>query len=52
MSADAMMGVNGIDDVFACQRDGTTDAVYAEDTFNPTDQSTRANTRDSVSVVI
>ena len=52
VSADARMGVNGIDDVFVCQRDGTTDTVYAEDTFNPTDQSTRANTRDSVSALI
>ena len=49
VSADAMMGVNGIDDVFACQRDATNNIVYAQDTFNPENQTTRANTRDSVS---
>ena len=49
VSADRVMGVNGIDDVFACQRDNTTDTVYAEDTYNP--QSPRGNTRDSVSVL-
>ena len=48
VSADRVMGGNGIDDVFACQRDNTTDTVYAEDTYNP--QSPRGNTRDSVSV--
>ena len=52
VSADAVMGVNGIDDVFACQRAAAGDTVYAEDTFNPTDQSTRTNTRDSVSALI
>ena len=52
MSADAVMGVNGIDDVFACQRDAAGDTVNAEDTFNPADQSTRTNTRDSVSALI
>ena len=52
VSADQVMGVNGIDDVFACQRSAENDTVYAEDTFNPEDQSTRANTRDSVSVVM
>ena len=50
VSADQVMGMDGIDDVFACQRDGTTDTVYAGDTYNP--QSPRGNTRDSVSVVI
>ena len=52
VSADAVMGVNGIDDVFACQRAAAGDTVYAEDTFNPADQSTRTNTRDSVSALI
>ena len=51
VSADRVMGGNGIDDVFACQRDGTTDTVYAEDTYNPQNQSPRGNTRDSVSAV-
>ena len=46
------MGGNGIDDVFVCQRDASDDKVYAEDTYNPQDQSPRANTLDSVSVVI
>ena len=50
VSADQVMGMDGIDDVFACQRDGTTDTVYAGDTYNP--QSPRENTRDSVSVVM
>ena len=49
VSADQVMGTNGIDDVFACQRDGTNDTVYAEDTYNP--QSPRRNIRDTVSVV-
>ncbi len=52
VSADRVMGVNGIDDVFACQRDSTTDTVYAEDTYNPQNQSPRGNTRDSVSVAM
>ena len=53
VSADQNMGGNGIDDVFVCQRDRSTNTVYAEDTFNPQNQApTRANTRDSVSVVI
>ena len=47
VSADQVMGLNGIDDVFACQRDGTTDTVYAQDTYNP--QSPRGNIRDTVS---
>ena len=47
VSADRVMGTNGIDDVFVCQRDATTDMVYAQDTFNP--QTPRGNTRDSVS---
>ena len=51
VSADRVMGTNGIDDVFACQRDGTTDTVYAQDTYNPQDQSPRRNIRDTVSVV-
>ena len=49
VSADQVMGTNGIDDVFACQRDATTDTVYAQDTYNP--QSPRGNTRDSVSIM-
>ena len=52
VSADQVMGVNGIDDVFACQRDAMTDIVYAEDTYNPENQMPRANTRDSVSIMI
>ena len=52
VSADQRMGGNGIDDVFVCQRDDTTDTVYAQDTYNPENQAPRANTRDSVSVVI
>ena len=51
VSADRVMGGDGIDDVFACQRDNTTDTVYARDTYNPQNQSPRGNTRDSVSVV-
>ena len=50
VSADQRMGGDGIDDVFVCQRDTTTDVVYAEDTFNP--QSPRGNMRDSVSVMV
>ena len=54
VSADNRMGTDGIDDVFACQRDSATDTVYAEDTYNPEDQLTmgRRNLRDSVSVVM
>ena len=48
VSADQVMGGNGIDDVFACQRDNTTDTVFAQDTYNP--QSPRGNIVDSVSV--
>ena len=48
VSADKVMGGDGIDDVFACQRDATDDAVYAQDMYNPQDQSTRGNKRDSV----
>ena len=52
VSADQRMGGNGIDDVFVCQRDGTTDTVYAQDTYNPQNQSPRGNNVDSVSAVI
>ena len=52
VSADRVMGGNGIDDVFACQRDAMNDIVYAQDTYNPQDQTSRANRRDSVSVLI
>ena len=52
VSADQVMGGDGIDDVFACQRDATTDVVYAQDTFNPQNQSPRGNMRDSVSVMM
>ncbi len=52
VSADQVMGGDGIDDVFACQRDSTNDTVYAEDTYNPQNQAPRGNTRDSVSVVM
>ena len=52
MSADQVMGTDGIDDVFACQRDATTDVVYAQDTFNPQNQTTRGNMRDSVSIMM
>ena len=49
VSADRVMGGNGIDDVFACQRDAMdNDTVYAQDTYNP--QSPRGNIIDSVSV--
>ena len=50
VSADQVMGGDGIDDVFVCQRDATTDVVYAQDTFNP--QSPRGNMRDSVSIMM
>ena len=49
-SADQVMGGNGIDDVFVCQRADGGDTVVAEDTYNP--QSPRGNRRDTVSVVI
>ena len=52
VSADQRMGGNGIDDVFVCQRDGTTDTVYAQDTYNPQNQLPRGNNVDSVSAVI
>ena len=52
VSADRVMGGDGIDDVFACQRDATTDVVYAQDTFNPQNQSPRGNMRDSVSILM
>ena len=52
VSADHRMGTDGIDDVFACQRDATTDVVYAQDTFNPQNQTTRGNMRDSVSIMM
>ena len=48
VSADEVMGVDGIDDVFACQRDATSDVVYAQDMYNPENQSPRSNERDSV----
>ena len=49
LSADVVMGTNGIDDVMACHRntDGTT--VNIKDTYNPADQSTRSNRLDVVS---
>ena len=50
VSADQRMGGDGIDDVFACQRDAVQDFVYGADTYNP--QSTRRNIRDSVSAVV
>ena len=50
VSADQVMGTDGIDDVFVCQRDAMNDIVYAEDTYNPV--SPRGNRRDSVSVMI
>ena len=50
VSADRVMGTDGIDDVFACQRDNATDIVYAQDTYNP--QSPRGNIIDSVSVML
>ena len=51
VSADQVMGGNGIDDVFACQRDAVSDIVYAEDTYNPQNQAPRTNIRDSVSIM-
>ena len=50
VSADQRMGGDGIDDVFACQRDAVHDFVYGADTYNA--QSTRQNIRDSVSGVV
>ena len=53
VSADQVMGTNGIDDVFVCQRANGTDTVDAWDAYNPQDQTVvpRVNSRDSVSVV-
>ena len=51
VSADGVMGTDGIDDVFACQRDAT-NTVYAQDTFNPQNQARRGNMRDTVSVMM
>ena len=51
VSANQVMGGDGIDDMFACQRDATTDAVYAQDTYDPENQSPRSNNRDSVCFV-
>ena len=51
VSADQIMGGNGIDDVFACQRNGVDDTVYAQDTYNPQNQNPRGNIRDSVSIM-
>ena len=52
VSADRVMGTDGIDDVFVCQRANDSDTVTAEDAYNPQDQtvSPRVNSRDSVSV--
>ena len=50
VSADRVMGGDGIDDVFVCQRASGDDTVTAEDAYNPQNQSPRANNRDSVSV--
>ena len=49
VSADQVMGGDGIDDVFVCQRASGDDTVTAEDAYNPQNQSPRANNRDSVS---
>ena len=49
VSADQRMGGDGIDDVFVCQQASGDDTVTAEDAYNPQDQSTRGNNRDSVS---
>ena len=51
VSADRVMGGDGIDDVFVCQRDAIIDIVYAQDMYNSQDQMTRGNRRDSVSVM-
>ena len=50
VSADRVMGGDGIDDVFVCQRASGDDTVTARDAYNPQNQSPRANNRDSVSV--
>ena len=50
LSADQVMGGDGIDDVFVCQRASGDDTVTARDAYNPQNQSPRANNRDSVSV--
>ena len=52
VSADQRMGGDGIDDVFACQRDAVQDFVYGADTYNPQSQIPRGNVRDSVSAVV
>ncbi|MDA8032268.1 MAG: hypothetical protein MPK62_14305, partial [Alphaproteobacteria bacterium] len=52
VSADRVMGGDGIDDVFACQRDAVHDFVYGADTYNPQSQIPRGNVRDSVSAVV
>ena len=49
LSADRVMGGNGIDDVMACHRDPDGTTVNIKDTYNPTDQSSRSNRLDSVS---
>ena len=49
VSADQVMGGDGIDDVFVCQRASGDDTVTARDAYNPQNQSPRANNRDSVS---
>ena len=50
LSADQVMGGNGIDDVFVCQRNTGNNNVFAKDTFNP--QSPRSNNIDSVSLML
>ena len=52
LSADRVMGGNGIDDVFVCQRNTGNDDVFAKDTFNPQNQSPRSNNIDSVSLML
>ena len=49
VSTDQVMGGDGIDDVFVCQRASGDDTVTARDAYNPQNQSPRANNRDSVS---
>ena len=50
VSADQRMGSNGIDDVFACQRDSTDgNVIHVKDNYNPQDQTARSNRIDSVS---
>ena len=48
VSADQVMGGDGVDDVFACQKhpDNYNSAVFAQDMYNV--QDGRANMRDSV----